>query len=61
MTLCGLSNGFQPGFRSFIMIAELQFFTHMNRSYVYKLIFFKSPKTNMKHTDIFLNNFHYKL
>ena len=38
-TLCGLSTGSQPVVRSFIVIAELQFLTHMNHSYVNKIIF----------------------
>ena len=36
---CGLSPGSQPGVCGFIVIAELQFFPHKNRSYVYKIIF----------------------
>ena len=42
MTLCGLLIGSQSGVRDLIVIAELQFLPHMNRSYVYRIIFWLS-------------------
>ena len=39
MTLCGLSTGSQLGVPGFIVIDDLQFLSHMNRLYFYKIIF----------------------